>query len=69
MSNKDQLSTYSTSDKVSSLVDKIKKDEAAKGKRITLFYSGKELIHDHQIGQYIKEDAVVIVYLRPIPLS
>jgi len=42
----------------------VKEETATEGKRILLFFGGKEMKPDQPIGRYLTDDAVVTVYLR-----
>lgn len=61
---KDCPAEYSTSSSCMQLVAKVKAETPTEGKRILLFFGGKEMKQDLSIGQYLTEDSVVIVYLR-----
>lgn len=61
---KDFPSDFSTSILCAQLAEKVKKEVPTEGKRILLFFGGKEMKPDQPIGQYLSEDAVVIAYLR-----
>jgi len=47
----------------------VKKETPTEGKRILLFFGGKEMRPEQPIGQYLTDDSVVIVYLRNLELS
>jgi hypothetical protein len=49
------------------LTEEFKKHEKLDGKKVQFCYSGKMLEESKPIGSFIKEDAVVTVFLRNIP--